>query len=601
MAPKKSVSILVDVAMGRKPADMVIRNGTWVCVQSGEYIPETDIAIIDGTIAYVGPDASHTIGRKTKQINAQGKYLVPGLLDGHMHVESNMMTITEFVRAALPRGTTGIFADPHEMANVFGLKGIKQMVREASRQPIHVWMQVPSCVPSAKGFETAGAEIGSKEVARALTWPGIIGLGEVMDYPGVTGGDEKMQKELDAAKKTGKVIGGHYPSTDLGRMFHAYAAGGAEDDHEGTRVEDAVARIRQGMKAMLRLGSAWQDVAEGIKAITELHLDSRHFILCTDDAHAGTLVNEGHMDRVIRYAIAHGLPAMTAIQMATINTAEHFGLSREIGVIAPGRRADIVIVPDIASFQPEMVIAGGRVAAEKGKIHIKLPRQKYPGWTKKSMHIQREFSPDDFRLSVMNPDGNDSRKFRAHVIGIIENQAPTHHLVFEMTAEGGQIRPDIGRDIAKVAVIERHHGSGAVQVGLVNGFGFAHPCAIASTVAHDSHQLIIVGTSESDMALAANTLIRVGGGQVVIKEGKEIGLIELAIGGLMSVEEVHEVAKKAETILAGFRSCGCNLNNPNMQLTLLSLVVIPELRLSDKGLLDVTRFTFIPVIEEHTG
>jgi adenine deaminase len=201
MSARKSISILVDVAMGRKPADLVIRNGTWVCVQSGEYIPKTDIAIIDGTIAYVGPDASHTLGRKTKQVDAEEKYLVPGLLDGHMHVESNMMTITEFVRAAVPHGTTGIFADPHEMANVFGLKGIKLMIREASRQPIPVWMQVPSCVPSAKGYETSGAEISPKEVARALTWKGIIGLGEVMDYPGVTNGDEKMQKELDAARK----------------------------------------------------------------------------------------------------------------------------------------------------------------------------------------------------------------------------------------------------------------------------------------------------------------------------------------------------------------------------------------------------------------
>ena len=265
----KSIRTLIDVAMGRQPADLVVRKGTWVCVQSGELVPETDIAVKDGRIAYVGPDAAHTIGKQTRIIEAGGKYLVPGLLDGHMHVESGMLTVTEFVRAVLPHGTTGMFIDPHEIANVFGLKGVKLMADEAARQPVHVWVQVPSCVPSAAGFETPGAELSAEEVAEALTWPGIIGLGEMMNFPGVANGDEKMLAEMDATRKAGKVIGGHYPSPDLGPAFHAYAAGGPEDDHEGTRPEDAVARVRQGMKAMLRYGSAWQDVAEGVKAITE--------------------------------------------------------------------------------------------------------------------------------------------------------------------------------------------------------------------------------------------------------------------------------------------------------------------------------------------
>src|SRR5512136_92852 len=324
---------LIDVAMGRQPADLVLRKGTWVCVQSGEFVPETDVAIKDGRIAYVGPDAAHAIGKETQVIDANGRYLVPGLLDGHMHIESGMLTVTEFVRAVIPHGTTGMFVDPHEIANIFGLDGVRLMVDEARLQPIHVWVQMPSCVPSAPGLETPGASLGPKEVTEAMTWKGIIGLGEMMNFPGVFMSDKKMLDEMSATHAAGKTIGGHYPSLDLGLPFHAYAAGGAEDDHEGTRPEDALARLRQGMKVMLRYGSAWQDVAAQVSAITEKGLDPRHFILCTDDSHAGTLVTDGHMDRVLRHAISLGLPPMTAIQMATLNPAEHFGVSRQVGQI----------------------------------------------------------------------------------------------------------------------------------------------------------------------------------------------------------------------------------------------------------------------------
>ncbi|HID85582.1 MAG TPA: adenine deaminase, partial [Anaerolineales bacterium] len=316
---------LIDVAMGRRPADLVIRNGRWVSVQSGEILPHTDIAVAQGRIAYIGPDASHAIGTETEVVDAGGMYLVPGLLDAHMHIESGMVTVTEFVRAVIPHGTTGMFVDPHEIANVFGLKGVRLMVDEARVQPIHVWVQVPSCVPSAPGVETSGGTITPEDVAEAMAWEGVIGLGEMMNFPGVFQGDEKMLAEMAATAAAGKVIGGHYASPDLGLPFHGYVVGGPEDDHEGTRVEDAIARVRQGMKVMLRFGSAWHDVAAQVKAITEHGLDPRHFLLCTDDSHAETLVTEGHMDRVVRHAIAQGLPPITAIQMATLNTAEHFG------------------------------------------------------------------------------------------------------------------------------------------------------------------------------------------------------------------------------------------------------------------------------------
>ncbi|MDX1417535.1 MAG: amidohydrolase family protein, partial [Candidatus Promineifilaceae bacterium] len=297
---------LVDVAMGRWNAALVIRNGRWVNVHSGEIIPNTDVAVYGGRIAYVGDDAGHTIGQQTMIVEADGRYLLPGLCDAHMHVESGMITVTEFARAVIPHGTTSMFIDPHEIANVLGLAGVKLMHDEATTQPINVYVQMPSCVPSAPGLETPGAVIGPKEVAEAMTWPGIIGLGEMMNFPGVYTGDDRMHSEMAETMKAGKVIGGHYASPDLGLPFHGYVAGGPADDHEGTRVEDAVVRVRQGMRAMLRLGSAWYDVASQVKAITEMGLDSRNFILCTDDSHSGTLVHEGHMNRVVRHAIAQG-------------------------------------------------------------------------------------------------------------------------------------------------------------------------------------------------------------------------------------------------------------------------------------------------------
>jgi len=583
----------VDTAMGRVPADLVIRNGKWVAVQSGEIIPGTDIAIKDGHIAYVGEDTSHAIGKKTKVIDAKGKYFVPGLLDGHMHVESGMVTVTEFVRAVAVRGTTGMFMDPHEIANVFGLKGVKLMVDEAQKQPIHVWVQMPSCVPSAPGLETPGAHIGPKEVAEAMKWKGIIGLGEMMNFPGVFMGDQNMLEEMSITHVHNKTIGGHYASPDLGLPFHGYVAGGAEDDHEGTHLEDAIERVRQGMKAMLRYGSSWYDVESQVGAITQHGLDPRRFLLVTDDSHAGTLSNDGHMDRVLRHAIEQGLNPVTAIQMMTINTAEHFGVSREMGMIAPGRWADVVLVKDLNNFKAEMVIAKGQIIAEGGKWKVNLPKFKYPSWATKSVKLKRALKSEDFKLVKRQ-----SSKVRANVIGVIENQAPTRHLTFDVQPENGEIKVDMSRDLAKIALVERHKGTGGITMGLVSGFGFTAKCAIASTVAHDSHHMIVVGTDEESMAVAGNSLARSGGGQVVVKDGKVIGQVELKIAGLMSTEKADVVAKKAESILKGFKACGCNLNNPNMQLSLLALVVIPELRISDKGLVDVTKFDFIPVLEE---
>jgi adenine deaminase len=545
----------------------------------------------------VGDDASHTIGENTKIIDAEGKYLVPGLLDGHMHVESGMITITEFVRAVAPRGTTGMFIDPHEIANVFGLKGVKLMADEAENQPIHVWVQIPSCVPSAPGLETPGASIDSEDVEEAMGWERIIGLGEMMNFPGVYFSDSKMHDEMAATRAAGKVIGGHYAAPDLGIPFHGYIAGGPEDDHEGTRKEDAVARVRQGMKAMLRYGSGWLDVEDQIKAISKDGLDSRHFILCTDDSHSETLVNDGHMDRVVRHTIGLGIDPLTVLQMVTLNTAEHFGVSRDMGQISPGRYADILLVEDLMDFKPEKVIAKGLILAENGKWTRELTQTTYPDWATKSVNMKRDLLAADFRLAV--GEGIKSDSVIAHVIGVVEGQAPTQHLQIPVAVKNGEIQVDVKNDLVKIALVERHKATGGVVVGLVSGFGLEEGCAIGSTVAHDSHHMIVVGTDEEQMALAANQLAKMNGGQVVIKDGEVIGQVSLPIAGLMSNKRADLVAEEAKTVLEGFKTCGCEIENPNMQLSLLALVVIPALRISDLGLVNVETFSLIPLIEEE--
>lgn len=584
---------LVDVAMGRHPADMVIRNGRWVNVHSGEILRNTDVAVSNGRIAFVGTSAEHTIGEETQVIDADDRYLVPGLCDAHMHVESGMITVTEFARAVIPHGTTSMFIDPHEIANVLGIEGVRLMHDEAATLPINIYVQMPSCVPSAPGLETPGAFIGLEEVAAAMTWPGIIGLGEMMNFPGVFHNDPKMHAEMAETMKAGKTVGGHYASRDLGLPFHGYVAGGPADDHEGTRLEDSIARVRQGMKAMLRLGSAWHDVAKQVKAITELKLDSRSFILCTDDSHSSTLVHEGHMNRVVRHAIAQGLQPLTAIQMATLNTAEHFGLEKEIGSITPGRFANLIITSDLPSLPIEMVIAAGQVMAENGMLLVQLPPYPYPIIAKNTVRLKEELTATDFDVSV-----HGSQPEEVRVIGIIENQAPTRAETRVLPVKDGVLQLDPRLDVAHLALVERHKATGRIVNGFVAGFGFNVPCAVASTVAHDSHHMVIAGTSKNNMALAANRLAEVGGGVVVYKEGEEIALVELPIAGLMSNERAEIVAAKAKRMVEAFKDCGCQLNNAYMQLSLLALVVIPELRISDLGIVDTTKFELVSLFVE---
>ncbi|MCY4260817.1 MAG: amidohydrolase family protein, partial [Rhodobacteraceae bacterium] len=526
-------------------------------------------------------------------VEAGGLYALPGLCDAHMHIESGMLTPARFAEAVIPHGTTTMFVDPHEIANVLGLAGVRLMNDEARQQPVNIFVQIPSCIPSAPGLETPGADLGPSEVAEALKWPNIIGLGEMMNYPGAAAGDPRMLEEMSLTMAAGKTVGGHYASPDVDDGFHAYVASGPADDHESTRESDAIARVRQGMRVMLRLGSAWHDVESQITAVVEKNLDPRNFLLCTDDCNANTLVFDGHMDRVVRHAIACGCDPVVALQMATINTATHFGLERELGSIAPGRRADLILTDDLATLPILEVYARGRHVASRGAMTIETPMINWPDDARHSVRTGRRLDKSDFVITVdKSPKDN---LITANVIGILENLAPTRHLRFEMPVVDGVVSIDVEQGISQVALVERHRETGRVVHGFVHGFGYRGSMALASTIAHDCHHMIIVGTSHAEMAMAANHLAEIDGGISLWQDGYEQATVHLPIAGLMSDSPAVSVANELENLTRAMQACGCSLNNAYMQHTLLALAVIPELRISDLGLVDVNTFSLTEV------
>jgi len=582
---------LVAVAAGRRPADLVIRNGCWVNVCSGELIEETTIAILGCRIAYCGPDRPELVGPDTVVIDADGKFLVPGLLDAHVHVESSMLSVRGFAAAVLPHGTTGAFIDPHEIANVLGLDGVRLMTEEAKATPMQIYVQVPSCVPAAPGLETSGASLGPSEIAEALSWDNVIGLGEVMNYPGVAAGDEDLHAEIAETLKAGKVVGGHYAAPDLGPPFHAYVAGGPSDCHEGHWPEDVTARVRQGMYAMLRQGSSEHNVVAQAKAITEGGIDPHHTLLCTDDRHSGTLLRAGHIDDVVRLAIAEGIPAMTAIQMATLNTAEHFGVSSDVGSIAPGRFADVLIVSDLETLKIDCVLAAGDVLAEGGTLSASIGSFQYPEFAKDSVKISEKLTAEDFL--IRNAGSQDTVQCR--VIEIVEDQVLTRCVLDEVPVVDGNLTPSLESGISFLAVVERHSGSGRIGLGLVRGYGLTRPYGLASTVAHDSHNLLVMGSDRELMAVAANHVVGMGGGICLTGADGVLAEIPLPIAGLMSEDPVETVAEQADRLHEELRSLGCAVDDAMMSFFFLALPVIPELRLTDLGLVDVNTFNIVPV------
>jgi adenine deaminase len=542
------------------------------------------IAIQGSRIAYVGKDVSHLIGEETQIIEAEGKYIAPGLLDGHCHIESTQLTVTEFARAVLPMGTTGGFFDPHEITNVLGLKGLRYMLEEARTTPLAAYMQVASCVPSTHaGLETTGAWIGPKEVEEALGWgPDMIGLGEVMNFPGVVYGDDKMIGEIQATLRAGKIVDGHFtwPSSDW--RLPVYAASGVTGDHECVTKEDVIERVRLGLYAKMRRGSAWHDVAETIKAHTEHGIDTRRMLLVTDDRSSESLLEEGHMNFVLRHAIAQGVKPVTAFQMATINTAERFGVVRDVGSLTPGSYADVILLDGrLADVHVVMTIAAGQVVAENGKMAASWGSFAYPEDAVQTVHLNKRLSVGDFAI----PAPVDSGTVQVRAIEVMENHVTTKEKIVQAMARGGQLHLENG--LCKIAVFERHKGTGNHSVALVTGIGFQEPAAIAMTVAHDSHNLLIIGNDDELMAQAGNLAADLQGGVTVLTRTETV-TFPLPIAGLMSQEPFEVVARQSAAISQALQQAGCTLNYAFMTLSLLALVVIPEVRLSDKGLVRIS-------------
>jgi len=581
---------LVATARGDKKATLVITNAKLVNVISGEILPNMSIGVQGARIAFVGKDASHMIGPETEVIDADGKYVAPGLIDGHCHIESSQITATQFARAVLVKGTTGGFFDAHEIANVLGLKGLKLMLDEARQTPLSAYMQVASCVPSTgPELETSGAILGPEEIDEAYTWgDDMIALGEVMNFPGVVHSDEKMLGEIQATLRAGRVADGHYAwPTDDWRLS-AYAASGISGDHESVSTEDVVERVRLGMYAKMRRGSAWHDVEETIKAYTEKGLDPRRMVLVTDDRSPESLVEEGHMDFVVRHAIQQGVKPVVAFQMATINPAERFGVSDDIGAIIPGAFADIIFLDGhLSEVNVVKTIAAGQLVSENGKMVVDLPDFDYPKEAIESVHLKRDVTPEDFKIDTPIQSGT----VQARAIQIRENHVDTKEKIVDVNCENGVLKLDPADDLNKIAVIERHTGNSGQSLGLITGTQFSVPVALATTVSHDSHNLMIIGNDDQLMAQAANEVATIQGGIVMVTHDK-VTKLPLPVAGLMSHAPYETVVEQSRAINQALKDAGCTMNYAFMTLSLLALIVVPDLRISDKGLIKTTEKGF---------
>jgi adenine deaminase len=582
--------VLADTAMGRDKADLVIRGGSLVNVHTAEILEGTDVAVKSGRVAIVG-QADHTIGEGTEIVDASGYHLLPGLVEGHVHIESSMITPTQFARAVLPHGTTTVFIDNHELANVLGVQGIRQMMEECQGLPLKVFLAMPSCVPALPGFEDAGAAIGPADIEEAMGWGYVAGLGEMMNMPGVLAADEDVHAILRATLQAGKVVTGHYSIPETERGLQAFIASGISSCHESTRKEDALAKLRLGMYVMLREGSAWHDLKDTVRAITEAGVDSRHAMMITDDTHPDTLVNVGHMNHVVRRAVEEGLDPVRAIQMATVNVGEYFHMGHDLGSISPGKCADIIFVQDLKEMRVDKVLVDGMVVAEAGQMSVELPRFEYPASARESVRLPAPLVAADFEVRA--PAG--ARAVTLRVMEVSGGQVVTKHLRLERPVVDGLVRASTDDDLAKVASVERHGASGQIGLGFVKGFNF-RTGAVASTIAHDSHNLLMVGTNDEDMAFAGNTLAETGGGMVAVRHGEVLALVPLPIAGLMSQEPVEVVDGQVRGLARAWKELGCDLESPFMTMSILALPVIPELRITNRGLVDTVEFKLVDLI-----
>ena len=561
-------------ASGQGKVDLLIKNGRVVNVFSGE-IEKQDVAIFDGVVVGFG----NYEARKT--IDVKGDFLCPGLIDSHVHIESSMVTIPEFARAVLPHGTTSVIIDPHEIANVLGREGIRFMAESARGTPLNVFMMLPSCVP-ATPMETSGATLKAGDLRPILKEPWVIGLAEMMNFPGVIFGDPEVLKKIEMAK--GKRIDGHAPMLS-GKGLYAYLTAGIRSDHECTTLKEAKEKLKNGMWIMVREGTTTRNLRDLIPLVTSKN--SRRFLFVTDDRHPKELLEEGHIDSMVRQAIKWGLDPILAIQMATLNAAEYFRLD-DLGAIAPGYRADIVIFDHLRRFQIKKVLKDGILAADDGEMLSPPIRKRKSPKVSGSVRI-KPLREDALLLRSDQP--------LAKVIQLIPDQIVTKKVIRRILLKDGLAYPNIKEDILKIAVVERHKATGNIGIGFVQGFGLKKG-AIGSSVAHDSHNLVLVGTNDRDILKTVEAIQAMRGGLAVVLDRKVLASLPLPIAGLMSEDFVPQVNLQLEALHRAAKNLGCKIPNPFMTLSFLSLAVIPELKITDKGLVDVNQFKFVPLFGE---
>lgn len=565
------VERLIAAARGEEPADLLLKNARLVNVLSGE-IHAADVAVAGGQVLGWGAYEAREV------VDVEGRFVCPGFLDAHVHLESAMVRPAEFARAVVPRGTTGVFTDPHEIANVLGLEGVRYMLQASEGLPLRVYVMAPSCVP-ATTMETAGAELTAADIEALWAHERVIGLAEMMNFPGVLYRVPEVLAKLRAA--AGRPIDGHAPGLG-GLDLNAYVAAGVRSDHETTELEEAREKLRRGMHLMIREGTTARNLEALLPVVTPANAGMCHF--CTDDRHPDTLLTEGGVDDVVRKAIARGLDPVTAIQMATINTARYFR-RWDMGAVAPGLQADLVVLDDLEGLRAWRVYAGGRLVAEEGR-YLAATAEGAPVPVPRSMNVDP--AAVDFTIRP--------GKGPARVIGIIPEQIVTEDLRLEPTVVDGAVVADPARDLIKMAVVERHRGTGRAGLGLVRGLGLRSG-ALASSVAHDSHNVVVAGAGDDDMRAALAAVVEMGGGQVVVDGGRVLAACPLPIAGLMSDRPLPEVRDQVAALTEAARGLGSSLPDPLMTMSFLALPVIPALKLTDRGLVDVTRFDLVPLFE----
>ena len=550
-------------------AALVIKNAKIVNVFTEEII-EGDVAMRDGIIIGVGEYSGRV------EIDAKGGYLCPGLMDGHVHIESSMAHPSRFANVILEKGTTSIIADPHEIANVCGSDGIQYMLDQTEWLPLSVFVMVPSCVP-ATAFETSGAKLTARDLEPFISHPRVLGLGEVMDYVATVEGEGEMLDKLHLFRH--HPIDGHAPTLS-GDALNAYCTAGPQTDHECITYEEVLEKLRKGLRIHLRLGSANRNVEEIMKKIAQNNLPTRRMSFCTDDKHLSDIREEGHINYIVRRAVANGIPAIEAIQMATINTADAYGI-RHYGAVAPGYRADLVLFDNLTDFNPQFVITDGKVFEPSADTHIKPDPKIY-----NSVHLAPR-KPDIFKMPLAG---------KANIIRLIPRELVTALDVEEVYTENGLFVPRDG--LLKLAVLERHHASGRVGLGILRGFDIKNG-AIATTVGHDSHNLVVVGDNDADMLMAVDVLEECGGGYVVVSGGEVLAKLVLSVAGLMSDAPLEVILKHQRELLLAAEHLGIHTeSDPFITLSFIALPVIPDVRLTDMGLFNVRTMEFFHKINQ---